>query len=181
MRFLTKLLLLLACLSAGTGSCFAQTESWKQRLDSVVALYGHRNWIVIADSAYPAQTRDGIETVVTGANYFEVLHAVLAKMDATTHVTPILWTDEELKYVPDADAPGSTAFRDRLTSTLHNRRVQTMNHEQLIRELDKAGQTFKVLILKTNLTIPYTSLFLQLDCGYWSPQAEERLRSAMSK
>jgi len=34
--------------------------------------------------------------------------------------------------------------------------------------------------LKTNMTIPYTSVFFELDCGYWHPGAEERLREAMA-
>ena len=27
------------------------------------------------------------------------------------------------------------------------------------------------------MTIPYTSVFLQLDCKYWSADAEQRLRA----
>jgi hypothetical protein len=34
---------------------------------------------------------------------------------------------------------------------------------------------------KTNLTLPYTSVFLQIDCGYWSADAERRLRDAMAR
>jgi hypothetical protein len=29
------------------------------------------------------------------------------------------------------------------------------------------------------MALPYTSVFLQLDCGYWSPEAEKRLRTTM--
>ena len=43
-----------------------------------------------------------------------------------------------------------------------------------------AGKTFHVLLLKTNHTQPYTSVFLQLECGYWSPKAEKELRTAMA-
>jgi hypothetical protein len=28
--------------------------------------------------------------------------------------------------------------------------------------------------------LPYTSVFIQLDCGYWSAEAEQRLRAAFS-
>jgi hypothetical protein len=38
-----------------------------------------------------------------------------------------------------------------------------------------------VLILKTNLRLPYTSVFIELDCGYWSPEAERRLRDKMER
>lgn len=42
-----------------------------------------------------------------------------------------------------------------------------------------AGQTFHVMLLKTNLTLPYTSVYIRLDCGYWSDEAEVQLRSAI--
>src|SRR5919202_365318 len=32
-------------------------SDWKQELAERIPLYGHRNWIVVADSAYPAQAR----------------------------------------------------------------------------------------------------------------------------
>lgn len=178
MRFPATILLALLFVLPGATSA-QEAAPWTAKLHALVPLYGHRNWIVIADSAYPAQTRDGIETIVTGANHFEVLRTVLSLLDSSKHVTPVIWTDAELKYVPDSDAPGATAFRDRLSSHLHNRVVRTMPHEQVIAELDKAGQTFKVLILKTTMAIPYTSVFLQLDCAYWPPDAEQRLRAAM--
>ncbi len=50
--------------------------------------------------------------------------------------------------------------------------------EELIGKLDEAGKTFHVLLLKTNLCLPYTSVFLQLDCAYWNADAEKRLRAA---
>jgi len=34
-----------------------------------------------------------------------------------------------------------------------------MEHEQIISRLDEAGQTFRVLIIKTDMTLPYTSVF----------------------
>jgi len=36
-----------------------------------------------------------------------------------------------------------------------------------------------VLVIKTPLALPYTSVFVQLDCGYWTPEAEQQLRRAM--
>jgi hypothetical protein len=30
------------------------------------------------------------------------------------------------------------------------------------------------------MAIPYTSVFLQLDCKYWSAESEQKLRQAMS-
>jgi DNA-binding NarL/FixJ family response regulator len=46
-------------------------------------------------------------------------------------------------------------------------------------KLDDVGEKFRVLLIKTNMRIPYTSVFLELECGYWNSHAEKQLRSAM--
>ncbi|MBV8550479.1 MAG: hypothetical protein JOY54_04210 [Acidobacteriaceae bacterium] len=152
---------------------------WKQVLAERLPLYGHRNWIVVADSAYPAQSRSGIETVVSDADHLEVLHNVLAALSASRHVRPIVYQDKELKFVPEHEAPGVDDYRRQLGALFKNDSVHVLPHEEIIAKLDQAGQTFEIFIIKTNLTIPYTSVFLQLDCAYWSADAEQRLRATM--
>lgn len=156
-------------------------RGWKQILKDRLAEYGHRNWIVIADSAYPAQSRPGIETVVSNADQSEVLRTVLAAVADSRHVRPIVYTDRELNYVTEADAPGIENYRSELKDILPEGGVKSLLHEQIISKLDQAGETFRILIIKTNLTIPYTSVFLELRAGYWSDAAEQRLRAAMAK
>lgn len=157
----------------------AITPAWQQTLEDILPLYGHRNWIVIADSAYPAQARAGIETIASNAGQLEVAEKVLAALTASKHVKPIIYTDQELAFVPESDAPGITAYRQRLVDLLSSREVSVVPHEQIISRLDEAAQTFRVLIIKTEMTIPYTSVFMQLDCAYWNGNAEAALRKAM--
>ena len=92
--------------------------SWQQAVAERIPLYGHRNWIVIADSAYPAQSSPGIETVVSNADQMEVVQSVLKALAGSKHVRPILYTDAELKYVSENDAPGITAYREQLSRVL---------------------------------------------------------------
>jgi hypothetical protein len=47
-------------------------------------------------------------------------------------------------------------------------------------KLSAAAKTFKVLILKTPLTKPYTSVFFQLQCGYWNAASELQLHDTMN-
>jgi hypothetical protein len=167
---------------AGRGQPPAPPKSpadWKDVLAERVKAFGHRNWVVVADSAYPVQTRGGIETVVTGADHLTVLRAVLDELARSKHVRPVVYLDAELPLVPEADAPGIGAYRAGLGKVLGDRRPQSLPHEGVIARLDKAGETFRVLVLKTDLTLPYTSVFLELDCGYWSPDAERRLRESV--
>lgn len=155
-------------------------SGWQQIVAARAQLYGHRNWIVIADAAYPAQSRSGIETITTEAGQTEVLRHVLSLLDRQSHVRPVVYTDAELPHVAESDAPGIATYRKELAELLTERTVNTLPHEQIIAKLDQAGATFHILILKTNLTLPYTSVFLELDCGYWSGDAERRLRQAFS-
>ena len=55
-----------------------------------------------------------------------------------------------------------------MAKRLKGQKVTSLPHEKTIEQLDEAGQTFHVLLLKTDLTLPYTSVFIRLDCGYWS-------------
>lgn len=155
-------------------------EGWKKILGERIPRYGHRNWIVVADSAYPAQSRSGIETIVSEAAHLDVLRTVLAALAASRHVRPIVYQDRELGFIREQDAPGIETYRRQLEALFRDAKVNTLPHEEIISKLDQAGQVFAILIIKSNLTIPYTSVFLQLDCAYWSQHAESALRSRMA-
>jgi len=147
-------------------------------LKQVLPKFGHRNWIVVADSAYPSQARQGITTVYVGGDQVAAVRAVLEAADAAKHVQPIIHVDAELEHVPDADAPGIDAYRRDLARLLGDRQRHSEPHEKIIEKLDQAAETFHVLIFKTDMTLPYTTVFLELDCGYWGAEKEARLRAA---
>lgn len=142
---------------------------------------GHRNWIVVADSAYPSQVAPGVETVVVKSDTVAAVAAVLRALDQTRHVRPVIHLDSELTHVPEADAAGITDYRARLDQLIGSRPVSRLPHESIIGRLDEAGRTFHVLLIKTPLALPYTSVFFELECGYWSGDAEKRLRAAIAK
>ena len=170
---------LIALLTFAMASAVLAGDNWKEKLRHELPLLGHRNWIVVADSAYPLQTAPGIETVYVDADQLEVVKGVMAELAKTKHVKPTIYTDAEMKCVAEKNAPGIGAYRDGLAKILTNQPVQVLPHEQIIGKLDEAGKTFKVLIIKTPLTKPYTSVFFQLECGYWNAESEKQLRDAM--
>jgi hypothetical protein len=155
-------------------------SEWLAHLAALLPLFGHRNWIVVADAAYPAQSRPGIETVAVGEGQPEAVTSVLAAIDASPHIRPIIHLDAELDFVRESDAPGVAEYRQQIGKILSGRAVQRLPHEKIIAKLDQAAHVFRVLILKTPMTIPYTSVFFELDCGYWNADAEQRLRLAMT-
>ena len=163
-----------------TDSITSAATDWKARLSSLIPLFGHRNWIVVADSAYPAQSRAGIETLVSREDQLHVVRHVLDAITSSAHIRANVYADKELALVPEVDAPGVEEYRRDLNAALHGAHVQYIPHEQIIHKLDQSAQVFCVLIIKTEMTIPYTSVFFELDCGYWNADAEQRLREAIA-
>ena len=153
---------------------------WKARLSAILPLFGHRNWIVVADSAYPAQSKPGIETIVSDDDQLAVVLRVLDAIARCKHIRANVYADRELAYVAESDAPGVVDYCRNLAAMLDGARVAYIPHEEIIEKLDQSAQVFRILLIKTDLTIPYTSVFFELDCGYWSAEAEQRLRRAMS-
>lgn len=187
-RILIYVSFLLLTYLALVGTCSAQdhraSPAWLSRLNQELPLLGHRNWIAIVDSAYPLQTSAGIETLETDADQLDVIRRVMHRISQAQHVRPVVFTDAELKAVPESDAPGVTYYRDSLSHLIEqfdSAEVQSLPHEEIISKLDEAGQKFHVLILKTRMTIPYTSVFIRLDCRYWTDQQEKRLREEMGR
>ena len=179
--FYSQLLLITLVLASLTVPGIAQTpkSDWKAEVTEAMPLLGHRNWILIVDSAYPLETSRGIETVETNTDELSVVRAVLESINSSRHVRPVITLDSELAFVPDEDAPGASAYRAQIGKVLQGYDVQSQPHEAFLKAIDKEGRTYRVLVLKTNMTIPYTSVFIRLDCKYWSADAEKRLRAKM--
>jgi hypothetical protein len=154
-------------------------SNWKSRVNESMPLLGHRNWILIVDSAYPLQSSPGVETIETNASHLDVLQYVLGAVNDSIHVRPLISMDKELPYVPDDDAPGASAYRAQIAQVLSSYAVDSIPHERVISQIDETSKEFHVLVLKTNMTIPYSSVFIRLDCKYWSADAEKRMRARM--
>jgi hypothetical protein len=165
------------------GGCACRPEISVPDAGALVAerlpLYGHRNWIVVTDSAYPAQSAPGIETVYVGGSHEDAVRRVLAAMEGAKHVRPTVHLDAELAHVPESAAPGVGALRTKLAAALAGARPKTLPHEEIIRKLDEVSKTYRVLIIKTDGVMAYSSVFFELECGYWSEKSERELREAM--
>ncbi len=139
-------------------------------------MFGHRNWIVIADAAYPQQSNPAIKTMMIDAKQLEAVKMIKELIKKATHVDANIFVDKELDFVTEDNAEGIGAYRDELDKILSDVQTRSLLHENIIRELDESAKLFNVLILKTDLAIPYTSVFFQLECGYWNAESEKDLR-----
>ena len=156
-----------------------EKRDWQADLGGNLPRLGHRNFIVIADSAYPLQSAPGIQTSYVGGTQAEALKKVMAMLAKQKHVRPIVWMDSEQAKIAEADAPGIDKCRQDLAAVLQGTQVKSAPHMDIIKRLDESSKLFNVTILKTDEILPYTSVFLELDCGYWNADKETRLRNAL--
>jgi hypothetical protein len=156
-------------------------SDWEQTIEKRLPLFGHRNWLVVADAAYPAQSRPGIETIVSGESQQAVVEKVLLCLRDCRHVRPIVHVDRELEFVDEKDASGVYSYRRWLHTALEGIGVNSAPHDEIIAKLDRAAEMFSILIIKSTMTIPYTTVFIELDCGYWNAESEARLSFAIQR
>lgn len=155
------------------------TTDWKKEIKETLKQFGHRNWIVIADGAYPEQSNPAIKTITIDADQLDAVNYVNEIIEKATHVDANIFIDKEMAFVQEEDANGIESYRTDINNLLEGKPVKTMLHEDIIRELDASAKLFNVLIIKTDLAIPYTSVFFQLECGYWNAKAEENMRQLL--
>lgn len=137
---------------------------------------GHRNWIVVTDMAYPLQAKPGITTLFADEAFQDVVSYVNGQIASAPHVFAHVYLDGEQQAMSEQLAPGWDAYREGLARALDREDVTLVPHEELIHRLDEVSQLYQVIIIKTNLTIPYSSAFFELDCAYWDADREKAIR-----
>jgi hypothetical protein len=157
------------------------SQNWKQTLKQELPVFGHRNWILVVDKAFPAQSAEGVTTIDTNEDLLPVLNYTLAQIHSCTHVKPIVYTDKELSFITKNQIPEIETFRANLNKEIGSFNPQVLLHDSVFVKIDQASKLFRVIILKTNQVIPYSSVFIQLDCKYWNGDKEKQLREAISK
>ena len=104
--------------------CFAQNRTfgtsagWKAVVQERLSLYGHRNWIVVSDSAYPVYAAPGIETIVANDDLPSALKYVAGAIFSSGHVRATVFLDKELQFIDEHDCPGVTGLRKQITGRL---------------------------------------------------------------
>jgi hypothetical protein len=185
MRNLTVILILLlfmnGCTTPVPDNKSKNEVSWKTEFNSLLPLLGHRNWILVVDKAFPLQTSQGLTIINTGEKLVPVLKYVLDQVDGSSHVQPALYHDAELSYLISEQVPGKDEFLSSVNQVLGNVIPVPILHDSVFIKIDAASKLFKVVVLKTEETIPYTSVFIELGCKYWNTENEKELRTRMGK
>ena len=74
------------------------------------------------------------------------------------------------------ELPDLVEVRGPLLGILKGAEPKFISHEQILTMVAEAAKTYRILVIKTPCTIPYTSVFLRLECGYWTAEQEQNLR-----
>jgi len=158
----------------------AHSMDWLNELRSMLPYMGHRNWILIVDKAFPLQSADGMRYLLTGEDILATLTKTFSEIRKNaTHVKPIIYNDLELDYMSDSLSESIESLREKIKQVTKGFELHTLLHEEVFSKLDEASKLFQVLVLKTETLHPYTSIFIELDCGYWSSEKEIILRKKM--
>src|SRR5258708_28024788 len=126
-------------------------QNWEEILKDRLQLYGHRNWLVIADSAYPAQSRSAIETILADEEQTTVLERTSVILGGCKHIKPKIYTDKEQAFVREEDAPGISYYRNSLGILLTVSKIRLLPHQEIIANLDLPAELLPWLVIKTNM------------------------------
>ena len=180
LRPIVCVLALLVSSSFAQGQGGGSSSDWKAIVQNRLPLYGHRNWIVVADSAFPVYAAPGIETIVVNDDLPSVLKYVATAISSSRHVRATVFLDQELQFIDERDYPAVSDLRKQITAPFSKDQVSSIPHTEVMSKIDEAGKTFRILFIKTSETIPYTSVYMRLDCGYMSDDVERKIRTAMA-
>lgn len=151
-------------------------SNWKEEFSLELPKLGHRNWILIVDKAFPELASYNIKIINTNSPLLNVLNEVKTVLDSQSHITPILYKDLELEMLDEGLVKGSTKFKENLYKIYPKEAYKSILHEEIFSKMDSSSKIFKILVLKSETTIPYSSVFMELDCKYWNPELESLLR-----
>lgn len=154
--------------------------TWKDAVNRQVGQLGYRNWIIIAEASFPAHSRQGFRQVTADAEIPEAVDYVLNALEMTQHVRPQVYLPREQRSVENDFAPGIDEMRKKTKEALHGHETTELEQQSLLTLLEDASRSFDVLVIRTPTALPYSSVFLELQPGYWDADSETRLRDRIN-
>jgi D-ribose pyranose/furanose isomerase RbsD len=173
-------LLFAPVLMSGCGM-MPQGGGWRDALMAHTSQLGYRNWIVVAEASFPAHSRPGVRQITANDEIPAVVDEVLKTLEQTEHVTPHIFVAREMQAVENDYAPGIDEFRKQLAGALRSRETTQLEQQSLMTLMEDANKSFEVLVIRTNTALPYTSVFMELQPGYWNSDSESRLREQLER
>ena len=181
MKLLIPIVLASALLSSCGTSYRERNAPWAKAIEQEVKKMGTANWIVVAEPAFPSLSRKGVTTITTPAGTATALDVVLQSRDSQGHAKPYVYVTRESKMLSERYAPGVNGFNKRLKEVLRGREARELDSAALELLVKDAQKNYRILVIKSQTTLPYTSVFIELDTGYWDGEAETALRKQLKR
>lgn len=153
----------------------------RNRIAENVTPLGARNWIVIAEASYPVYAGTGVQTVAVDAPSDAVFMEVLDILEAEGKLIPRIWICKEMDAVTEDYAPGIRKYRQSIGKLIPGRFHYSLPNRIINSQVEDAIKQFRVLVIKTNTTLPYSNICIELDSGYWSADSEAELRNRIER
>lgn len=181
MKFLQSILTTAAAVAALGCAGNPEVRTWQNAVNQQVAQLGYRNWIVVAEASFPAHSRPGTRQITSTAEIPQVVDYVLTALERTEHVRPKVYLTRELRAIENDVAPGIDELREKIRSSLHGHEATELDQQSLITLLGTANQSYDILVIRTPTALPYSSVFMELQPGYWDAESEDRLRRQIER
>lgn len=187
LRFLLAvfIMVLSACALKETGGSSEQVpvedSALQKKLRPDVRKMGGGNWLVIAEAAFPVQSKEGLKVIYLDEEIPDVVEAVELLIAETHHVKPRIYVTSEIAHVEYDYAPGVKHFRKKLKQVFQERETLKLDQEILLSLLKNSSKSYRILVVKTRTALPYSSVFMEMGSGYWSTESESALRDALDK
>lgn len=172
-----SLALLFLLLANGCTSMLPESHSqWSKSLNAEIAELGAYNWILVTEAAYPAPGRPAAHSLLSPYKSPRTLELTLQSIDDSGHTSPRIYLTKELERIKEVYAPGMNEHRENLLNSLHGRTTQSLPSQSLESLLRTSKNGNRVLVIKSQTALPYTSIYIELESGYWSGESETALR-----
>ncbi len=169
-------IILLGGCVGGTGPA---SKPWSGTIKRELGALGARNWVVIAESAFPIHSRRGLRVIQIDEEIPEIIEVVEQIIDQKQHVKPRVYVTSEVSNVSYGYAPGIENYRTKLKEALNGRKTVQLENAMLMNMMKNTEKTYRVLVIKTRTALPYSSVFMELGSGYWDSESESALRAKM--
>lgn len=153
--------------------------TWANTIKQEILKLGNFNWIIIAEPTFSNFKPKGITTLTIDASSPEVIKQVFNIIERNGHVDGKIYFSKESRFLTEKQTPGITQFKTKRDKALSGRKTRALNHAALEILLIEAKQKHRILIIKTNTLLPYSSVFIELESGYWHSESETALRKPM--
>ncbi len=183
--FLNQIVSLAACFCVlSLVGCIGNSvdhRPWQGEIRHELGYLGARNWVVIAEAAFPIASRSGLRVIQVDADIPDVLESLEDLIEEKHHVKPRIHIAREIGRLDYDYAPGVDVHRAELEEALHGRQAVRLDHKILMSLVNNTAKSYRVLVIKTRTALPYSSVFVELDSGYWDAESETALRKSMDE